>query len=674
MINLPVLDHLDVTDYGLFPGKEDEPDMHILFIPGLTLVLGANGLGKTTLVIILYRMLTGPSDISALTRNAPLGGASLRATAIPSIQKTIFSQRVVDGARKASARLIFNLGDHSVVIERRLRDLQLIGFQIDGIKQSLGEENFQQKISELVGVWSFGDWILLLRHIVFYFEDRRALVWDPTAQRQLLRFLFLPIELARRWSEEEREILELDSQMRNLRAVVYQETRGVAAADSKAKSAEDVLAEMRSLDKSQEADVARREELDEGFADLESKRQTARLRMLKAEQERETRYRELERARLMAIEARFPDRSESARYILAQLLTSSECLFCGNKVPAIAAQLESRISAHQCLICGSDLAEVTADADFASVADSQVSEYSAALQAIEPELAEAQRALHEAEAEYNTLIQKGAELDVAIAKRSARLEELARRLPPEEAERLKQREELAILRRRVETMQADLVIRRGAFREFLQKEGRSLVDKAQDIQTIFNFYAQGFLFDECVLTWSPRRERIGQSGEMIEFPAFEVELGGSNFPSPVRRSGPEQVSESQREFIDLAFRMALMEIAAAGGVGTLVIDAPESSLDAVFSTRAAKVLARFAQPEKCNRLIVTSNLSEGGLIPDLIKLTASTQDEKRRIIDLFNIAEPTRATKEMKSEYETALYKITNPADSSTQDESGSDK
>jgi len=38
-----------------------------------------------------------------------------------------------------------------------------------------------------------------------------------------------------------------------------------------------------------------------------------------------------------------------------------------------------------------------------------------------------------------------------------------------------------------------------------------------------------------------------------------------------------------------------------------VIDAPESSLDAVFVTRAADVLTRFAA-DGGNRLLITSNL------------------------------------------------------------------
>ena len=62
MINFPIFEQLDVTGFGLFPGKADGPrGLNIKFQPGLTLILGANGLGKTTLIMILYRLLTGRS-------------------------------------------------------------------------------------------------------------------------------------------------------------------------------------------------------------------------------------------------------------------------------------------------------------------------------------------------------------------------------------------------------------------------------------------------------------------------------------------------------------------------------------------------------------------------------------------------------------------------------------
>ena len=48
MINFPVFERLDISGYGLYPGVEGpNPGLHIDFPPGLTLVLGANGLGST---------------------------------------------------------------------------------------------------------------------------------------------------------------------------------------------------------------------------------------------------------------------------------------------------------------------------------------------------------------------------------------------------------------------------------------------------------------------------------------------------------------------------------------------------------------------------------------------------------------------------------------------------
>src|SRR6185312_8192458 len=163
-------------------------------------------------------------------------------------------------------------------------------------------------------------------------------------------------------------------------------------------------------------------------------------------------------------------------------------------------------------------------------------------------------------------------------------------------------------------------------------------------------YAKDFLIEECELVWSLRKDRVGQLGMTISFPAFELDLASAAFTSPVRRTGPEQVSESQREFIDLAFRMALMAAADPSGGGTLVIDAPESSLDAVFVHRAAEVLTRFASSGTANRLIITSNLTEGDLIPRLLHHIGKG-DRAERVIDLFEVAEPTAAVRQLKAEY-----------------------
>lgn len=88
----------------------------------------------------------------------------------------------------------------------------------------------------LAGIWSFGDWVLLLRHLVFYFEDRRALVWDASARRQILRFLFLPVETARKWTEDERAVLELDSRIRNLTNALNREERTLASSEFEAQA------------------------------------------------------------------------------------------------------------------------------------------------------------------------------------------------------------------------------------------------------------------------------------------------------------------------------------------------------------------------------------------------------------------------------------------------------
>jgi hypothetical protein len=207
------------------------------------------------------------------------------------------------------------------------------------------------------------------------------------------------------------------------------------------------------------------------------------------------------------------------------------------------------------------------------------------------------------------------------------------------------------LRGRLEGLRQDLNALRQDFEDLVKTDMLTIAENKTVVIDAFQTFAEGFLFESCKLKWAPHKDRVGQTGPTVDYPAFEFEMSGSDFPSPVRRSGPDQVSESQREFIDLAFRMTLMKVASDNGSGSLVIDAPESSLDAVFSERAAKVLARFGAPTGNNRLLVTSNLVEGNLIPQLLREAKIASPRSSRVVDLLRIATPTTAIRVLAADY-----------------------
>jgi len=250
------------------------------------------------------------------------------------------------------------------------------------------------------------------------------------------------------------------------------------------------------------------------------------------------------------------------------------------------------------------------------------------------------------------------QLGEILSDRSIRINSLTRRLPRHEDGVLSIQSDIQRRKKRLKADANRLKKNRGEFKDFSDEFNRNIARRSSKVKSAFLKYASDFLFEDCQLLWSPVKFKLGQTGELVESPAFELEMTGSDFASAVRRTGPEQVSESQREFIDLSFRMALMKVAGTEGVGSLVIDAPESSLDAIFVKRAADVLAKFGKPSSGNRLLITSNLIDGKLIPELLCKSTPRAQRLQRTIDLFEIAEPTAAVKEFRDEYKEVLAQM----------------
>jgi hypothetical protein len=647
MITFPTFQSLDVENYGLYPGADDSTGLHIKFDAGLTLIMGANGLGKTTLITLLYRMCTGPYELSGLLGAPTLGGTSLKATRLQRWDQRVFASRVADDAEIATARLTIAFGERQLAITRNMSNLAVADLTLDGEELQSSDDAFQDAICELTSIATFGEWILLLRYLVFYFEQRRALVWDPTAQRQILRVLLLPPDAAAGWAEAERAVLELDSRFRNLRATLNREEGVERRARAKVARGPELHEEIQKLERDLSASVASLESLSEFLIGSEAERQRARIHALTLEQAIDGTWRALERLELERITAEFPDADETSLYLYSRLITSGICATCGNEVPDVAERLMAAVRDSLCVVCGrprksgkastrkvnSHIADLTTRYDELAVA------LQAALAARDEAVASHARSV----AEFNRL-------DVLVAQQRGQLASLIRRLPPADRVIREQSAEVSVLRGRLNRLSEDLDEVRASFETLVKQDSLIIAKNRAQIIEVFTGFAKGFLFEESQLRWAPNRSRVGQSGPLLDFPAFEFEMGGADFPTPVRRTAPEQVSESQREFVDLAFRMTLMSVAGVGEIGSLIIDAPEASLDAVFSERAADVLVRFANRGQ-NRLIVTSNLVDGQLIPRMLRDSGIPSAQDPRYVDLLEVAAPTAAIRELAQEY-----------------------
>ena len=212
MIRLPVLQRLRVEDYGLFPGDPEGNGIAWDFPDGLTLIAGINGLGKTTLLMMILRSFTGPFDLT--------GDGELRRLSVTVPEKPIrlqgaaikfFAQRVADGAQDAKMTLSAKFGDSELSVTRNLSNLSLSSCKLDGTELELPgredrEEFVQDKLSELIGVGNFVDVLLLLHHVVLFHEDRLGALWDENAQRHILRILFLDRADASRVADLERSL------------------------------------------------------------------------------------------------------------------------------------------------------------------------------------------------------------------------------------------------------------------------------------------------------------------------------------------------------------------------------------------------------------------------------------------------------------------------------------
>ena len=224
-LRLPQIDHVQLHRLSLFTAN---PDAEFACREGVLCLVGANGIGKSTLLSAINFCLTG--IVPDPNRTFESMDEYYRFTR--QYSASYFRGRV-EGTDEdeAEVEVTFRLGPHSYQVRRGLFEPdQLRGLTItdrqsgDAVVEIRDEtprsERHATYTSTLVldcGVSSFEEFVFL-QHFVFTFDERRAtLFWNQQVlERVLYRAFGVTPDMAKQADSVRREIEHADSRVRNL--------------------------------------------------------------------------------------------------------------------------------------------------------------------------------------------------------------------------------------------------------------------------------------------------------------------------------------------------------------------------------------------------------------------------------------------------------------------------
>lgn len=675
MIRFPIIRRLEVHNYELFKNDGSEGISH-LFDRGVHAIVGINGLGKTTLLNILYRVLLGPFDQSK-SDDAGLLGSQHELSAWRN--RNYFRDRVRDGARQATVEVDVAFGKNILTVRRRLSTLQVDYLALDGEPLEASLEEYSDTVVRLSGVATFFDFFAVLRYLVFYLEDRVELIWDRRSQFDMLRVLLFDTKAAEAAAQAYDAAQAADSRYRNRRAVLGRDRDRLAVLE--AASGDSEASHLRSL----QASIAQAEERDrEQAALIEEARESteeARLRRERAlldlqearialEYEEQAHYKDL-----------FPEIGETAQHVFLNILGGGGCLVCGTQGTDVAEHLRKKLEEHRCPICDSPSErheKVTTPADFSRA---RLRRLKAKTEQLREALQVASEETDKAKTEFDQLMDRREEDRRKLRDLRLELNQLGYVEIPNETDIENLRTAVAEGEKELARLATDQLDAETRYGRIVRRQ-KAVIDKTvATIRRRFREYAGMVLAERCELSLATERRSIGQEGTKFDFPYFEVMMTSGVFnQSMSTRQSAEAVSESQAEFLDIAFRMALISAVTSGKTESmLVLETPESSLDSLFVRMAGEAFRHYAEDKRLDNVFIAStNLNNEEMLSALLgvhrtpaierqsptnpklrptptkRFTAPVvpkRDRSKRIINLLELAAPNAALVQHRNYY-----------------------
>jgi AAA domain len=561
---------------------------------GPNVILGGNGLGKTTIIQAVVYGLTG-----GLSRE-------LEKDKKQRWNHLYFRKRLDPGRlRVASVEVDFALGADKFSVRRLFTSSSVVAFRSSTKAEwSTGESALREMERALQshGYRSVDDFAFIAQRLLYLPENRRLIAWDTDAQVRLLMLLSPDVIDQAAFQQRRAELKKTDSAKRHVHVAVghlKEQLLDELPEEEEPRRLREILPKppvrdlASILDLLQTATTTRQ---------ADEKKASELARELSARSDEVEALREQIEAREAAIVAGTITRAEAADDLaLTKLIEHGICPACGELTQALQAAAQQHASNKACILCGTKQPTAAPDDPELETLHSQLKTKLAAQESLGERFRTARKRVA-------ILRQKEDQLQAEVnqAQSTAPLLALLERRVPVAATGQDPKQLYAELQNQEVQYEAQLRRSKAEIEREFSDFRDSIKARIAKFRKLYKDYATAFLGIECTL------DEVQTGDRLLDLPRFVPRFDGT------ARDTADDCSEAQRFFLDIAFRMAMIDWASsfAGAAASFFCETPETALDMSYVDNVVTMFKRFSAQE--HTLLLTSNIQPDGLAVKLL--------------------------------------------------------
>ena len=655
-IYLPNLKKIRIQNFSLYPNGLD---FQYDFINGVNLIIGGNGMGKTTFVnIIKYAVIGHYKKRYGFTRTYKDRKIEKRISYPPEYYKNR-EDKAINLEAKSTVTIEFKIDKDYFVVERFLGDLYLKSVLVndkklhgDLIRQDKYDQlkdnkkiaylyhKYEQKVSAASNI-AFDDLIFFVNEILFFGEEHKTILWDEdnsNVQGELFSKYFNEPNLDRKRQEADREAQYYDSLARHrsedMRAInkVLKQIEEKNSEIVEEKSLERQLLELRKQVENLENQIDLKQDERRRVEDQIS-RLNNRLNVLSKEENELDENKKILEHKILGSKWRKLHKNYDAYFQSIKL--NEICPMCNQDLHDDFVQ-KRVLFPDNCYLCSQKIEQMDSGKFTKQYEDlhNQLSERYSMVIHTQQELEQKEKFINGLDLEFRELASHKRELQIEL--RLLEYNSQKSETPTNELQAFY--DEIEDLQKQKKILQEKSRKERKKFDDISEKIESHIAENTLKFSALFSEFAGRFLGVKCELTYTDAGTKSKRFYPVIE---------------GTTRYTEEELSESQRFFVDHAFRMSILSFFYTKPA-FYIVETPNSSLDISYERNAADVFIKFL--EKPNTLILTTNLNNSEF---LTHLTDATHQIK--VINLLDIGKKSniqRANKSINSISNEIISKI----------------